>query len=66
MDMGEDIEKMKRLKGAFLKCADTIGKIIELEESKKDVEDETEILNKQEELLDQFTLQMIKISKLSV
>lgn len=66
MDIQEDIEKMEKLKGAFLKCADTIGQIIELEKSKENVEDETKILNKQEELLDQFTLQMIKISNLSV
>lgn len=61
--MKKDIEKIKELKKAFNKCGDILGEVIELEESKENVDDETEILNRQEELLDMFMLQMIKISK---
>lgn len=60
--MKKDIEKIKNLKNGFAKCVNILEEILELEESKQDV-DKNKKEERQDELLDMFVLQMIKISK---
>lgn len=66
--MSNDIEELENLKSVFQKCADIVGKCIELAKKIDETEDEEEIKKLNEEVENQTGLlmvQMIKLNKLS-
>lgn len=66
--MSNDIEELESLKNVFQKCADIVGKCIELAKKIYETEDEEEIKKLNDEVETQTGLlmvQMIKLNKLN-